>query len=110
MKANVGFSTVGFSTSFVSASSTASVPRNPLRLIVSRSSHFEDFYQDGTLRLAYFLDTLECGHQQITYLVDMSGGVKRHRCPECGQAQVLALPPKKPAASAPAPKITRRAA
>lgn len=106
----VASSTVGLSTSFVSASSTLGVPKNPLRVITARSSHFEDFYNDGTQHLAYFIDTLACGHQQVTYFADICAGKKRHRCPECAQAQVLALPPKKPAASVSTPEIKRRAA
>jgi hypothetical protein len=105
----VGSSTVGFSSSLVSASSTVNFPKNPLRVITARSSHFEDFYNDGTAHLAYFRDTLACGHQQILFnLVD--DGKKRHRCPECAAAQAVALPPKKPAASVPAPAERKKAA
>jgi hypothetical protein len=106
----VGSSTVGFSTSLVSASLTVNFPKNPLRVITARSSHFEDFYNDGTQHLAYFIDTLVCGHQQVTFFGDICAGKKRHRCPECAQAQVLALPPKKPAASVPAPAERKKAA
>lgn len=107
---NVASSTVGLSTSFVSASSTLGVPKNPLRVITARSSHFEDFYNDGTQHLAYFIDTLVCGHQQVTFFGDICAGKKRHRCPECAQAQALALPPKKPVASVPLTDILRRIA
>ncbi len=100
---------VGLSTFLVSASSTLSVPKNPLRVITARSSQFEDFYNDGTQHLAFFIDTLACGHQQILFnLVD--DGKKRHRCPECAAARVEALPPKKPARSVKVPGVLKRAA
>ncbi len=92
----------GFLSSGVS--STLSVPKNPLRVITARSSQFEDFYNDGTQHLAYFIDTLACGHQQILFnLVD--DGKKRHRCPECAAAKSLENRTpldKKPCGSVPA--------
>lgn len=99
---------VGFSTSFLCTSSTYSVPKSPLRLIVSRFPAFLELYNDGTDQFGWYLDTLNCTHQQIVF--ERDSDAKRHRCPECGQAQVSALPPKKPAASAPIPKVNRRAA
>src|SRR5437667_3397298 len=35
-------------------SSTATVPKNPLRLIVARTPIFHELYNDGTLKLTYF--------------------------------------------------------
>lgn len=75
-------------------SCTALVPKNPLRLITARTPHFADLYRDGTLKLAWYVDTLECGHQVTDYpFADAESGKKRHRCPEC--AKELALPQKK---------------
>jgi hypothetical protein len=83
------------------------IPKNPLRLIVSRSPIFYDLYNQGTDQLCWFLDTLECGHQQMALNLDVPDiGKTRHRCGECAEAAVL----KKPAASVPAPDVTRRAA
>ncbi len=110
----VGSSTVGFSSSFVSASSTLSVPNSPLRLIVSRTPVSEEFYHSTVEKVVGFIDTLECGHQQIVYNLAVRGfsgtDQKRHRCPECAQSQVEALPPKKPARSVKIPGVLKRAA
>lgn len=85
-------------------SSTASVPRgplNPLRLIIARVPRYEVSWFDCTERLAYFMDTLECGHQVIIYAEPFTdhpafpGGNKRHRCAQCAQA----LSQRKPARS-----------
>lgn len=76
-------------------SSTASVPKgplNPLRLIVSRVPRYEVSWFDCTERLAYFMDTLECGHQVIIYAEPFTdhpafpSGNKRHRCAQCAKA------------------------
>jgi hypothetical protein len=88
-------------------SSTAMIPKNPLRLIVARTPIFYDLYNQATDQLCWFLDTLECGHQQMTLNLDVPDiGRTRHRCGECAQAAAL----KKPAASVAAPQLNRRAA
>ncbi len=68
--------------------------RNPLRKIVARTP-ISDELTESTL---YFLETLECGHQLHVFhhwywsargaLVQVPPQNKRHRCPECGEAQL----------------------
>lgn len=78
-------------------STTLSVPKNPLRLVTARISEFGDLYHDGTYKLLWYLDTLECGHQVVVcYPFNPETGSRRHRCAECA-AVVQA---KKPAQSA----------
>lgn len=102
-------STKGFAVS-------GTVPKNPLRTICSRFPHFEPFYSDGTIKLTWFLDTLDCGHQIIVHALDCQAGQKRHRCAECAQL-ALALPepeqfpsPKKPVQSVRHQRRERKAA
>lgn len=84
-------------------SHTANVPRNPLRSITARTPVFLDLYNSGTEKLAYYVDTLICGHQQMVFDFDSPDtGHKRHRCAECAQA--AALPQKKSVQSVPAEK------
>jgi hypothetical protein len=93
-------------------SSTAMIPKNPLRRIVSRTPLFFELYNDGTEKFCATLDTLDCGHQQISYLL-VDDGKKWHRCPECRsilEQSLTSLPRKKPAASVPAPKDRKKAA
>ncbi len=62
---------------------SSTVPKNPLRLILARSP----FFEDGTLKLCWLLDTLECGHQQIIFNLGLDFPAKRHRCAECAQTK-----------------------
>jgi hypothetical protein len=86
-------------------SHTATVPKNPLRRISSRIPYFSDTYNDGTMKLMWFTDTLECGHQQVVYPFDAAS--KRHRCAECAEA--AAFSPKKPVQSTAADAERKRA-
>lgn len=62
------------------------MPKAPLRLITSRTPVFGDLYSNGTQKLMWYLDTLDCGHQTVVYPFDEISGKKRHRCAECAQA------------------------
>lgn len=72
-----------------------SVPRslNPLRLIFARFPEFVDRYGDGSLKLGWLLDTLECGHQVLVFDLEFIPQ-KRHRCAACAE-----LAKKKPVQS-----------
>jgi hypothetical protein len=63
-------------------------PTRPLRLIVARFPHFEDCYSNGTQKLMWYLDTLDCGHQIVVYPYDVLAGKKRHQCRECAEISV----------------------
>lgn len=88
-------------------SHTGMIPKNPLRLIVARTPIFYELHSIEGTRLCWFLDTLECGHQQWTLNLDVPDiGKTRHRCGECAAAAAR----KKPAASVPAPVERKKAA
>jgi len=65
------------------------VARKPLRRIVARTP--ESFEKAPGYILTHYIDTLECGHQIVTYSGEES---KRKRgCQECLDAQIAAKKP-----------------
>ena len=82
-------------------SSTLTVPKHPLRLIVARTPICESVWH-GTHTTICYMDTLSCGHQVYAYpQTGEAGKTKRHRCSVCGEAQLAIKFPKKPAQSVP---------
>ena len=65
---------------------------HPLRLIVARTPVSVPI--QGAYSTTYYLDTLSCGHQTCVYPQTGEVNQKRHRCVECGEAQLaLKFPP-----------------
>lgn len=79
-------STLSFGWQTLPVSHSVPNPGNPLRLISSRFPQFEDFYGDGTQKLAWYVDTLVCGHQVLVFDLEFAGQ-RRHRCAECAASQ-----------------------
>jgi hypothetical protein len=79
-------------------SSTAQVPRNPLRQIVSRTPVSETVWS-GTHDTHFYLDTLSCGHQTFVYPQTGEVAKARHRCAVCGNSQLAIKFPPSPVLS-----------
>lgn len=77
-----------------------------LRLVLERKpKHFTPYKSEPAYKLTYYLETLECGHQQF-YFPQAGPMTKRRHCAKCAFA--ASLPEKKPAVSVPAGIETQR--
>lgn len=86
-------------------STTILWPKNPLKQIVARTPVSVPI--QGAYSTTYYLDTLACGHQVAVFPQNDVSGKKRHRCVECGGAQLaLKFKPQ----SFPSPEKKKRAA